>query len=445
MSGHATPIYRRGKYWLDWDRKRDGTLRSPCLTIFWYDPDSRRIRSASTRSAIEAEAIKALDRRYLADAGEAAAFCETCGQPIAQASAYLLTDAIADYRLEWGDKRASADTIKTRLLHVVDFLDAQEAAGGAFGITTNCATASSSAFVTAFRAWSRLEPVRWRNGKNVVTIERPRSPASTEASVAQLIAALNHAANAEPPRSDKRPAYRPLPAGQVQRTRRTRVGVEELAKMLRYAAEPGKRRGSLHRFLIGSISTIARPGAVCDISVAPDRQQWAPGSETIDLNPHGRTQNKKRRPVLPVLPILAEWLQAELDEYLMLPPERRAGRGYLVNYYGRAVKDVDSAWAAMLTELKMPTGREWRPYLLRHSLATLARNRGATRWDLEGFMGHRAPSQTETYAIGEFPTVVAALTGIIAELHRLAPGTLHRTDTGASRSLPHVREVQMPG
>lgn len=191
--------------------------------------------------------------------------------------------------------------------------------------------------------------------------------------------------------------------------------------------------------------TIARPGAVCDISVAPERQQWSPGSETIDLNPQGRAQNKKRRPVLPVLSVLAEWLQAEWDEYQALPVKERVGRGWLVNYYGRSVQDVDRAWDTMLTELKMPTGREWRLYLLRHSLTTLVRNRGAERWDLEGFMEHRAASQTETYAIGEFPTVVTALNGIIAELHRLAPGSLHRNDTGASRSLPQLREIEMPG
>lgn len=445
MSRHEAPVYRRGKYWLGWDRKRDGSLRSPFLTVFWYDTAARRVRSASTGTATEDEAVLSLDRRYLSDSSEAAAFCHACGQPIAQASAYLLTDAIGDYRLEWGDQRASADTIETRLNHVIDFLDAQDVAGGTFGIQTSCAIACSSAFVTNFRTWSHKEPVRWRNKAGEVTVQRKRSPASTEASVAQLIAVLNHAANADPARSDKRPIYKPLPPSQVQRTRRTRVGVEELAKMLRYAAEPARRRGSLQRFLVASICTIARPGAVCDISVAPDRQQWSPGSDTIDLNPHGRAQNKKRRPVLPVLPILAEWLQAEWDEYQALPTDDRAGRGWLVNYYGRAVKDVDRAWDTMLAELEMPTGREWRPYLLRHSLATLVRNRGAARWDLEGFMGHRAASQTETYAIGEFPTVVTALNSIIAELHRLAPGSLHRNDTGASRPLPQLREVKMPG
>lgn len=310
MAGHEAPLYRRGKYWLGWDRKRDGTLRSRYLAVFWYDAATRRVRSASTGTTSEDEAILSVDRHYLADATEAAAFCHACGKPIAQASAYLLTDAIADYRLERGDRRTSAEAIRTRLNHVLDFLAAQEASGGPFGPATSCA----GAFVTAFRAWSRAEPARWRNKAGEVTVERPRAPSSTEALVAQLVAALNYAANAEPPRSEKRPSYRPLPPSQVQRPRRHRVGVDELAAMLRYAAAPSRRRGSLHRFLIGSICTIARRSAVCEISVAPERQQWSPGADTIDLNPHGRTQNKKRRPLLPVLPLLAEWLEAEWAE-----------------------------------------------------------------------------------------------------------------------------------
>lgn len=447
MSGRAAPVYNRGKYWLGWDERSDGTRRSPYLTIFWYDPDARRIRSCSTGTDVENDAIIALDRRYLADATEGPAFCPTCGQPTAQAKSYLLTDAIADYNLEWGSTRASADTIEGRLKHVVDFLEAEDAKGGEarFGLGTTCAVACGTVFATALRAWSRTQPVLFRNGKGEVTGSRPRSPASTEASIAQLIAVLNHAANAEPPRSDKRPIYKPLPAQQVQRKRRTRIGVTELAAMLRYAAEPGKQRGSLHAFLVASICTIARPGAVVDINVAPERLQWWPGAESIDLNPQGRTQTKKHRAMLPVLPLLGEWLQAELDDYLALPVDKRTGRGFLVNYHGRGVQDVDRAWDTMLRNLDFPIGREWRSYVLRHSLATLARNRGATLWDLEGFMGHRASSQTEVYAIGEFPTAQAALQSIISEIETLAPGALHRTDTGASAPNAQRREVKMSG
>jgi integrase len=135
-----------------------------------------------------------------------------------------------------------------------------------------------------------------------------------------------------------------------------------------------------------------------------------------------------------VLPLLDRWLHVEYATYMALKPAERAGRGWLVNHYGRPVQDVDRAWDTMLKKLDMPTAREWRPYVLRHSLATLVRNRGAEKWDLEGFMGHRAGSQTEVYAIGEFPSVVRALESIISEIEKLAPGAMHRNRTGAAES-----------
>lgn len=448
MSGREAPLYRRGKYWLDWDRKANGQLRSPNLAIFWYDPPpARRVRSASTGTAEEEKGVLALDQRYLADADEAPAFCHACGQPLAQAQAYLLTDAISDYRLEHADALPSGDSIEARLKHVLDFLEAETARGpeGRFGIETSCAAACTAVFAKAFRAWSRLQPVTWKNKGGEITASRQRSPASTEESIIAIAAALNHAVNADPPRSDRRPSYKPLPRKQVSRPRRTRVDVKVLADMLRYAAEPKKRRGSLHAFLVASICTIARPDSVVDISVTAERHQWWPGSPTLDLNPHGRTQTKKFRPVVPVLPVLGDWLAAELADYMSLPEELRVGRGWLVNYYGRPVQDVDRAWGAMLTALGLPTGREWKPYLLRHSLATLVRNRGATKWDLDGFMGHDTGGQTEVYAIGEFPSVFIALSSILDEIDALAPGALHRKCTGAGLSVIQPEEVKMTG
>lgn len=54
------------------------------------------------------------------------------------------------------------------------------------------------------------------------------------------------------------------------------------------------------------------------------------------------------------------------------------GRGWLVNFYDRPVKRTDTAWATMLVDLGIPTGREWRSYVLQHSLATLGLNRAVT-------------------------------------------------------------------
>lgn len=314
-----------------------------------------------------------------------------------------------------------------------------------FGMATSCAVACSTPFVTAFRAWSKDQPVTWHNKAGAVTASRSRSAATTEESVLQVAAALNHAADADPPRSERRPTYKPLPRKQVSRPRRHRVDVPVLADMLAYAAEPEKKRASLHAFIVASLCTIARPDTVVDICVAPDREQWFPGSATLDLNPFGRAQTNKYRPTIPVMPVLAEWLSAELAKYQRLDRDQRKGAGFLVNYYGRSVLDVDTSWATMLRNLKLPSGREWKPYLLRHSLATILRNRGVAKWDLEGFMGHDAGSTTEVYAIGRFDTVRRALEDILGEIETRAPGALRRTCAEVALSGPSTGVLKMTG
>ncbi|WP_044333566.1 site-specific integrase [Sphingomonas hengshuiensis] len=445
MSRREAPLYRRGKYWLAWDRKADGSLRSPFLAIFWYDPAARRTRSASTGTAEVEAGVTALDRRYLADRDEAPAYCHACGQPFARADAYLLSDAISDYRLEKGDERSSADSIVARLKHVLDFLEAESAKGAEarFGIDTSCAIAVATPFAEAFRAWSRAQPVVWRNGEGVITTSRPRAPATTEESIIQLAAVLNHAADTR--RSNARPEFKPLPRRRVSRPRRIRAGVDVLARFAAYAAEEGDKRSSLRPFLVASICTLARPDAIVDISIAPHRKQWWPGSTTLDLNPLGRSQTKKFRPVVPVMPLLEKWLSVELTAYEALEPAERAGRGWLVSYFGRPVKDVHRTWSSMLESLGMPADREWMPYVLRHSLATLVRNRGVGQWELAGYMGHRAPGQTETYAVGEYPNVIAALGDILEEIDLLAPGALHRSSTGTGSSVIELRRSKMTG
>ncbi len=444
MSGREEALYNRGKYWLAWDEKDDGTRRSPYLTIFWYDSDKGRVRSASTGTADLIAAEKKLDKRFLADRGESSAYCEMCGQPLAKADEYLATDAIADYRVEWGDHQPSASSIKARLKHVVDFLE-QDNEGA--GLATSCAQAATLPFIRRFRAWSKDQPVTWRNGKGEITVSRPRSPATTEESVIQLSAALNHACDADPPRSTARPAYRAIGRKKVSSPRKHRISdLAIFADMLAYAKE-NRRRRSLHAFLVGSICTIARPDSIVDISTAPERRQWFLGSQTLDLNPAGRIQTKKVRPMLPVLEPLGHWLTQTFQHMEHGPGDKKDRDwtgGWLVNYFGRPIQDVDRAWGTMLEELKLPRDREWKPYIVRHSMAQLCRNAGVNKWDLDGFMGHVDPGQTETYAPGgDFATVTSALKRILDEIDRLRPGVLHRSDTGQSATVIALKGKKM--
>ena len=213
--------------------------------------------------------------------------------------------------------------------------------------------------------------------------------------------------------------------------RRVRVDASVLADMLAYAAEPRKRRGALHAFLVAELCTLARPDAIVDISTAPERRQWWPSADTLALNQAGRVQTKKVRPMLPVLPQLREWLVATHADAEHASPTRRTGH-WLVNYYGEPVQDVDRAWGAMLVALKLPLEREWRPYLLRHSLATALRGAGVPLWELSGFLGPRAISTTETYAVETaFSGVLGALQALVDDLEHRAPGALHRSSTGS--------------
>ena len=113
-------VYARGDYWLDWDRRQDGTPRTKYLTIFWYDGKRGRIRSASTRTSDVATAKAALDKHYLT-VSTGGAVCPTCGQRrVENANAPLLT-IISDY-LALNEDHANIGSIRPRLAHVVNYV-----------------------------------------------------------------------------------------------------------------------------------------------------------------------------------------------------------------------------------------------------------------------------------------------------------------------------------
>lgn len=100
---------------------------------------------------------------------------------------------------------------------------------------------------------------------------------------------------------------------------------------------------------------------------------------------------------------------AELPSYQPLGKDKCEGAGYLVIYHGRSVLDADMSRATMPSNLQLPSGREGKPYVPRHSLATILRHRDVAKRDIEGFMGRDAGSTTEVPTIGRFDTVGRAL------------------------------------
>lgn len=410
-------IYQRGPYRLDWDRRADGSLRSPFLTVFWYDSAKRRERSASTGTEDGDAARTWLDAFYLGQTS-GAAHCPTCGQRIG-AKGYLVTEAIASYLTTRPDTLASLGAVKARLAHVVGFV----------GTLPNKAVVTDQvdeAWIRRFRAWAEKQPIVSPKG-----VKRPRSLSTVEGSVAQLSAAINEAYRRGDTAGPAR--FKSIPIRELNRTPQHRSPIDELAAMFRYCVAPqveagqfGRRkephtavelvdirrreRAALHRFLIISVATLARPDAAHDVSTKPDRRQWNSKARILDLNPKGRRQTKKYRATVPIAWQVALHLDA-------------AAPGFFVG-----VGSVEKAWGGMAAELELPGEGEGGMKLLRRSMADILRQRlPEEAWgEISMFMGHdRTDSVTSLYAPFS-PTylkrALAAVEAVIDEIEAAVPG-----------------------
>ena len=143
-------FYERGNYWLDWDRRADGTLRSPYLAIFWYDGDRGRTRSASTRTADLAAGRKALDLHYLQHT-EGELICPTCGQRRNVATDMFALRAVTDY-LTTHEQSVSIKALRPRLNHVVRYIATLQTPD------VRCSKIDEP-WIAKFRTWLAKEPV----------------------------------------------------------------------------------------------------------------------------------------------------------------------------------------------------------------------------------------------------------------------------------------------
>lgn len=431
----AGAIYRRGKspeFWLDWDRKKDGSLRSPYLAVFWYDERRGGNRSASTGTTDVEEAKGELDRIYLEQTGDRAPD---------RKGGYLVTDAISTYLTLHAEGLPSADAISARLDHVLDFLESKRLIGA------TCDDVDED-WIARFRTWSAKQPVMSPKGR----IMRKRSLATTEASVAQLSAAINDAHR----RRNARYAagFRAQKLRDLNQSPQHRSDIAELASMFRYCVAPdvsrelqspwGRRqepysaaelleirrreRAALHRFLIISIATLARPDAAVDVSLQPARRQWISNARILALNPAGRRQTKKYRATVSIAHQVAPWLDGASKKGFFVGPG-----------------SIRKAWERMAKDLGLPGDREAGTKLIRRSMAKLLRDRLAkSDWpEVVMFLGHAQFDQTsDIYAPFDPNYLSAAKAGIeaiIDEIEGLCPGAFSRTIAGAGADVVPIR------
>jgi integrase len=128
------------------------------------------------------------------------------------------------------------------------------------------------------------------------------------------------------------------------------------------------------------LATMARPTAILELTW--DRVDFERG--TVDLNPRGRRQTRKRRPVVPLnddaLAALRIAWEARQSEFVV---ERGAQR----------VKSIKKAFQAASAR----SGIHVTPYTLRHTGAVWAAEAGVSMAELAQFMGHDDSATTEKH------------------------------------------------
>lgn len=213
--------------------------------------------------------------------------------------------------------------------------------------------------------WENVDPERIDEAMCRKYAEtRKVGPATLRYELSMLSVALRHA---NKPRRVWRPA---APERQVRHLTH--------GEFERWYAEVRAPHARLYALL--GLYTMARPTAILELTW--DRVDFERGQ--IDLNPRGRRQTKKRRPVVALndeaLGALRDAHRARQSEYVI---ERGAKR----------VGNIKKAFQAASAR----SGIRVTPYTLRHTGAVWAAEAGASMDELAQFMGHDDSATTSTH------------------------------------------------
>lgn len=157
------------------------------------------------------------------------------------------------------------------------------------------------------------------------------------------------------------------------------------------------------------------------------------GAGLITLNPPGRQQTKKFRPIVPITEFLAAFI------------DRQPASAYLVNYQGRRLKGVRRAWHNARVAAGLP--KWFTPRVLRHTVGTELRRRGVPGWDLSGQFGHKkgeSAPMTENYAKFDPAYLASAKAAFDAWMRELAAEVPRMRGAAAGRPAAGKPSVVIP-
>jgi integrase len=151
----------------------------------------------------------------------------------------------------------------------------------------------------------------------------------------------------------------------------------ELSKLL-----SAKKPAFLQTFIIIMINTMCRTQAALDLT--PEQIDFE--EREVRLNPRGRLQTKKHRPIVPLTQTLADHLEDKRDSpYVSI---KGMSRG---EFYG--------AWRDMLVRAKLPVDDNIVPYSIRHTMGRALRRRKVPLEAIGLYLGHKRRGAARTTAI----------------------------------------------
>lgn len=347
------PRRARGPY-LCWRGPKPG--RSGVWTIRWSESGRSFERSTGSEDRGEAEAALAEligSRRRIAGPRDPSQF------PIAA--------ALDVYAKEHGPEIARPDRIAHAMMHLVSFF--------ASCMVSDVTGETCAAYIRA----------------------RSRSAGTVRRELGVLRAAINHCVRRGVLTRPVHVFLPPKPDGRDKWLTR-----EEVAALVRAARRDPRARLHLPLFILMAVYIGARKGALLDLRwTQVDLERG-----TINLNPAGRAQTTKRRPVLPI--------PRKLHLLLRLARRRGSDLGYVINLDGHKIGDIKRSFATACIKaglaktvghrtledgtqepIRKPTVS---PHTLRHTCGTWMAQRGVPLWEVAGWLGHSHERTTELYA-----------------------------------------------
>ena len=149
-----------------------------------------------------------------------------------------------------------------------------------------------------------------------------------------------------------------------------------------------KKPPQLQMFFVLLLSTGARPSTVLELT----RFQCDLEDRFIDLNPPGRVQTRKRRPVIPMCSAARDWIAT-------------ADNGPLVHYHGRPISYPNRSWRRVRREAGLPEA--FTPGAMRHTVASELYRRDVPETQISEFLGHAMPRRISEGYVKRRPRFMA--------------------------------------